>query len=351
MKSDFSRWAVAAPKDTSGIGREARDVRAVLGVGHQFVCQSMNFVTEPAAGPREISLPADLTQDELRQRLTAIPGLQGILFFERTEWHPELVPTCRALGLKTVGVVHWEWFNPANPQWKLCDLLVAPCAFAERILRPLGFPTVVLPWPLDLTALPPRQIRGPARRFVHNAGFVDLQDRKGTADTMVAFARADLPVETSLLVRLQKSAIELPPGNARTEIRTGTVPTSAGLYAEGEVIVQPSKMEGVGFQVLEAVASGLPVLTLNHAPMNEWVQRPEMLVRPRWFKRRAFPTAWIPHAFLRLPDRRDLARKMEWCATHDLSEVSAQNRWWAEKTFAPDRVRAVWSEAISRILP
>src|SRR5262245_45309606 len=54
MTIDFSRWAVAAPKDTSGIGREARDVRAVLGVRHQFVCQSMNFVTEPASGPLEI---------------------------------------------------------------------------------------------------------------------------------------------------------------------------------------------------------------------------------------------------------------------------------------------------------
>jgi glycosyltransferase involved in cell wall biosynthesis len=110
-------------------------------------------------------------------------------------------------------------------------------------------------------------------------------------------------------------------------------------------------MEGVGFQVLEAVASGLPVITLDHAPMNEWVQRKEMLVRPRWFKRRAFPTAWIPHAFLRLPDRRDLARKMEWCATHDLTEISTQNRTWAEETFAVKRLQAVWQDALAKALP
>jgi hypothetical protein len=42
---------------------------------------------------------------------------------------------------------------------------------------------------------------------------------------------------------------------------------------------------------------------------------------------------------------------MEWCATHDMSPISAANRSWAEETFALEKVRRDWAFALEKLLP
>jgi glycosyltransferase involved in cell wall biosynthesis len=146
---------------------------------------------------------------------------------------------------------------------------------------------------------------------------------------------------------MQKPA-PLPPLDDRIEIKLGHLENHADLYTEGDAAIQPSKMEGTGFMVLEPLCTGLPVVTTDYPPMNEYIRQPEMLVRKRWFKRKAFPTrvAGIRHAHLRLPSLRDLVHKIEWCATHDLGEISRANRDWAEETFNPEAVLRRWTEAL-----
>ena len=46
----------------------------------------------------------------------------------------------------------------------------------------------------------------------------------------------------------------------------------------------------------------------------------------------------------------DLTRKIEWCASHDMSAFSIQNRTWAEATFSPEHLRGVWAEALEKNL-
>src|SRR5207237_7241883 len=41
------------------------------------------------------------------------------------------------------------------------------------------------------------------------------------------------------------------------------------LYADGDVCVQPSHWEGLGLQLLECQAAGLPLVTTDAPPMNE----------------------------------------------------------------------------------
>ena len=111
----------------------------------------------------------------------------------------------------------------------------------------------------------------------------------------------------------------MPSLDDRIEVRIGQCGNHAELYATADVAVQPSKMEGVGYMVIEPFASGMPVITTDYPPMNEYVNSRELLVRTRWFNRKAFSTTWAKHAHLRLPDIRDLARKIEWCAENDMS--------------------------------
>lgn len=343
MIVDFARWAVVAHKDDTGFGRMAADVRRVLGLGRQIVIPSERLVDHPLDPASECILKPD---DPPARVVEVLSGLQGILFFERPAWHPALLATARRLGVKTVCVPMWEWFKGDAPEWNDCDLFACPSQFSASIVRRYGWRNVVvLPWAIDLSRLPRREIRGPARTFVHNAGLVDHDDRKGTRDTIAAFAR--VPGDNlRLIVRVQKP-VPLPNGDPRVEIRVGNLRDPSELYATGDCMIQPSKMEGIGFMVLEPVVCGLPVVTTDYPPMNDFVGQPELRVKKRWFKRRAFANHWIPHAHLRLPHRRDLAKKIAWCATHDLTAVSQANRAWAESEFRAEHIATLWRRQFS----
>tara|TARA_Y100000310_G_scaffold189459_1_gene189424 strand:- start:1780 stop:2829 length:1050 start_codon:yes stop_codon:yes gene_type:complete len=45
----------------------------------------------------------------------------------------------------------------------------------------------------------------------------------------------------------------------------------AALYQTAHVALLPSKVEGIGLSFLEAIGCGLPIITVNKAPMNEYV--------------------------------------------------------------------------------
>jgi glycosyltransferase involved in cell wall biosynthesis len=240
----------------------------------------------------------------------------------------------------------WEWFRGADPHWRHCDLFVCPNRRCLEVVRQYGWHNAVqLPWLLDLSRFPVRRIGGSGCLFVHNAGLVDRDDRKGTRDTIQAFMRVRRD-DLRLLVRIQRE-VDLPKYDGRVEVRFGNLDQPGALYEQGDVAIQPSKLEGLGFMILEAVVSGLPVITLDHAPMNEYVLQPQMRVRKQWFKRRAYSTNWVKHSHLRLPQQADLVRKIAWCAQNDLTSISRANRQWAEETFDPGRLRQLWSEALA----
>lgn len=337
----FLRWAVYAHKDDTGFGRQACDVRAVLGFGHHLVIPSERLTDHPVDGMSERWLPRDASDEQIRSLLS---GLEGILFFERHAWHPEILQIAREMGITTVCVPNWEWFNGKAREWNYCDLFVCPSRFTEKIVRSYGFTnTCYLPWTIDLGKLPKRQVSGPARHFVHNAGLVDRDDRKGTRDVIQAFnqlKRSDI----RLTIRMQKE-VPLPPFDERVEVFIGNFSNVSDLYSTGDICVQPSKMEGIGFMVLEPACAGMPVITTDYPPMNEFIQQPELRCRTRWRKRKAYSTQWVRHAHLKLPIIPDLSRRMEWAASTDMTAISIANRQWAEASFNPQVLRLVWAQA------
>lgn len=346
MSLDLTKWGVIGPKDDSGLGRMISMLMPVMGIKRLIAIPSDRLPDIDLIPPFETRLPNGASTSELERELE---GLQGLFFFERCEWHPELVPTAKRMGIKTVCVPMWEWFAGYKKDWKDVDLIACPTDFTIAVVNSYGFmQTTHLTWPVDVESLPQRSVAGPARLFVHSAGIVDAQDRKGTADTIRAFRRVKNP-DIRLIVRMQKDA-KMPEIDDRIEIRIGNIPDYTELYREGDTAIQPSKMEGLGFNVLEPFCCGFPTITMDYSPMNEFITDPRLLVKPRWGKRKAFPTAWIPHAHLRIPQTGDLARKIQWCAENDLSEISRQNRQIALERYDRDRIRDEWCRALDSIL-
>ena len=339
---DFRQWAVVAHKDDTGLGRQGRDLRKVLPIGRHIVIPSERLADHPLNPEDEFLLSPDAPVEKVKE---ALQGLQGIIFFERASWHPELLRCARELGVVTVGVPNWEWFRSEDKNWNYCDLLVCVNDMGLRTVRSFDRTnSIVLPWCIDLESLPVRNISGPAQVFVHNAGLVDADDRKGTRDTIDSFRRTRRK-DIKLVVRMQKE-VPLPKTDDRIEVQIGNIASHADLYRNGDVAIQPSKMEGIGFSVLEAVCAGFPVITTDYPPMNEYVRQPELRVATHWWNRKAFPTSWVKQAHLRLPRRGDLSRRIEWCADNDMAPFSMQNRTWAEEVFSPSHLRRQWSEAL-----
>jgi hypothetical protein len=340
--SPLRDWAVVGFKDDTGLGRLAEDFIGTLGIGHHLVTPSEKLPQHPLQAGRDRPLAPDVPKEGLAPLLA---GLKGIILLERCTWHESLAAEARRLGLTVVGLPMWEWFNGRHPAWRSCSLIACVNAMTERIVRRYGFEaTRQLPVPFSKEGLPSRSIRGPARTFFHNAGIVDQGDRKGTRETILAFKRARLPA-ARLIVRMQKPA-DLPELDGRIEVRVGNLPDRAALYAEGECAIQPSKMEGIGFNIIEPVVCGIPTITLDYPPMSEWMPEVRLLVAKRWFKRRAFPSHWIPHAHQRLPRIGDLVRRIEWAGSHDLAEIATSGRERLNARFDPARVRAEWHAAL-----
>ena len=338
---DFNQWAVVAHKDDTGFGRQAGDIRKVLSVGRHIVIPSERLTDHPLDPLHEFPLSPKAPESRVKE---VLHGLQGIIFFERPAWHPDLLRCARELGVATVCVPNWEWFRGGDKAWDNCDLFACPNQMALRTVRGFGRAnSTYLPWCLDLDSLPVQLIQGHARTFVHNAGLVDPDDRKGTRDTIEAFHRTRRK-DIRLIVRLQKE-VPLPKLDDRIDVQIGNVKSHAELYRNVDAAIQPSKMEGIGFMILEAVCAGLPVITTDYPPMNEYVLQPELRAQTQWWKRKAFPTPWVPHAHLRLPRKGDLVHRIEWCADRDMEAISKQNRAWAEETFSADHLRRQWSEA------
>jgi glycosyltransferase involved in cell wall biosynthesis len=343
---DFADWAVVARKDNTGFGRCAADVRRVLGIGFHFVCPSDRIEGRPPEGDDEFWLRPDWSEQQLAALLSRV---KGILFFETYgTWHPALLKVAKALGVKTVCIPTWEWFRGEDPTWKLCDLFACPTKFTLDIVTSFGWQQArYIPWTLDIKRFPAREIAGPARLFIHNAGLVDRDDRKGTRDAIRAFIGVKRD-DIRMIVRMQQT-VPLPAIDSRIDVQVGDIADPEDLYKVGDVAIQPSKMEGIGLMVVEPVSSGMPVIATNYPPMNEFVRQPEMLTKLKWFRRKAHATNWVKQAHLRLPRISDLSRQIHWCADNDMAPISVANRRFAEATFDPSGLRDRWAQCLGSI--
>jgi glycosyltransferase involved in cell wall biosynthesis len=80
--------------------------------------------------------------------------------------------------------------------------------------------------------------------------------------------------------------------DSRIEFRTGTFDPFP--YGEGDVYVYPARLDGLGLTLPEALSSGLPAITTDSAPMNEFVRHGQngLLVRVKEYRARPDGYYW-----------------------------------------------------------
>ena len=146
----------------------------------------------------------------------------------------------------------------------------------QQRYRGWGLETPRVPWCIhpELLAVEPRRADDGLVRLVFPGGF--LGHRKPAAPVVAAFSRArgehlrlvvKAQVERSRLERL----LPLIEADQRIELRLADEPWEQHLaaIAANDVSISPSRWEGLGLPLYEAIAFGMPTICNDDPPMNE----------------------------------------------------------------------------------
>ena len=174
-----------------------------------------------------------------------------------------------------INVVNWECVKAAQVGalqiWSELWLPTEKTAekFAKwhpriRIMRGVN-------WAPDITAKPKTR-SGPIIIY-HNCGMAGVHERKNTSGTIEAFKLAALKrndLHLHITAQRHLGCLEAAK-HPRIKIHYGTFTRDAIIdcYRDAHIAVQPSKREGFGVPMYEALAAGCAIVTTDAPPMNE----------------------------------------------------------------------------------
>ena len=261
------RIGLIGPNNLKGLGHQNRDLMKWLPIEEWFRWG------ESVGG----SAPSQWSPSSRRAR-QFLARIDVLLFVESpfVDWVPR---HARELGVRVVCVPNWEWLHPGLPWLKDVDAMICPTQRTFDLLsqwrQRFGFEweLQLCPWPIDVAAIPFRQ-RQSCRRFV----FVNGTDhehpvRRDGAPTAVRRkgmewlidAARRLPRVPFVVYSQTDEALDVP---ANVSLRR-SVASNTELYQDGDVCLQLSRWEGLGLPLLECQAAGMPLITIEEAPMNE----------------------------------------------------------------------------------
>jgi glycosyltransferase involved in cell wall biosynthesis len=338
----------------SGLGYANRDLATHLPVARWLV-PTPHFMFPTLSRPAKSVFRIDhvpLTLDHDAQRRW-LRGLDWVVFVE-TCYLPRLAHCARDVGVPVACVPMWELTN-LNLDWvSVTDLMLCPTQFTFELLTDwrhrFGFAwdVVHVPWPVDTQRFRYRQRRRCDRfLFVNGGGGCQGVRADGTAagyrrkGMEVLFEAARLLQPIPFIVYTQIAPVTPVPANV--ELRPPPM-DNARLYDDGDVCVQPSHWEGLGLQLLECQSAGLPLVTTDAPPMNEFEPIRTVPSRQKELLLGAGDHVITSHRIT--PE--DLAAALESVHGTDIREASARARSFVERRHSWDVSLPILRRALSR---
>ena len=168
--------------------------------------------------------------------------------------------------------LRYAWFPPSEIERRreeraLADRIVCASSFTKKTLEDVGVPAgkiVVEPYGVDQTMFAPSQDKFPAFSIVWASSFTQT---KGFSYLLESIRRSNIPGAELLLMGYPsgRDAVALYGGDI-TVRRLGRVTRRelANVMARSHVHLFPTLLDGFGRNIVEAMASGLPVITTPH---------------------------------------------------------------------------------------
>jgi 1,2-diacylglycerol 3-alpha-glucosyltransferase len=200
-----------------------------------------------------------------------------VLFNEQRHW--EVIIEAKKMGL-IIGAYVDYYTADTIPFFSLYDFLICN---TKRHLSAFSWHKQALycPWGTDVEMFKPMAQDERPLTFIISSGWdgayakgASWMDRRGAGMALRSFTKvkgdckfivlsqvpiSDCPDEWSKIVK----------ADSRIDFRFGSF--SPTPYSLGDVYVYPSRLDGIGLTLPEALSSGLPAITTNCPPMNEFV--------------------------------------------------------------------------------
>lgn len=266
------------PATATGLGHLNRDLAEHELVDEWLVVDDLRYSSLSLNGLRvnRRHVPDDVTEAAVRPWLKRV---DSVVWAEssRVGFLPALA---KELNKQVACIPMWEWTSPTDAWLRVVDLLICPTRHTYDLLiawkRRFGFKWRVeyFPWPVTTSRFPFRR-RERCDRFIfingHGGARARSIDANGELDCRkgcdVVVAAAALTPEIPWRIYTQTELPMRPTTNV--EVLRGPA-DHAELYQQGDICVQPSRWEGIGLPLLECQAAGLPLVTTDMPPMNEY---------------------------------------------------------------------------------
>lgn len=253
--------------------------------------------------------------------------------------HAEFVRIWNEKGVRWVHVAHWDLFDPGLDTWRQA-VLISPNQACKKALQEHGFRSIHLPIPVDTDRFAFRP-RMKAETFLTIYGSGGPHSRRSLSELFLAWWELDKT--PSLVVKSRGIPLELDHCQApeRVRIDVGIRREPADLYAEGDVAIQVSRYEAVGMPILEAMSSGIPVITTKVGPMSELA--PELAVEPEGTVQVRLNGKGLLTSIVSV---RRLRERIQSIHGTDISGLSARARALVEEKFSWKALRGQWINSL-----
>lgn len=229
-----------------------------------------------------------------------------------------IIKKARSKGVKTALYTMYEMTRdpiPLHPNLFICPSKLDMQYFPEN--------SVLLPPPIATDRLTWLR-RDKAETFIHTASHGGAKGRKGTQLFLDAIPHVKSDVKFTIYSwkPLQKT-------DDRVTIEVVNFKNYWQAWREGDVLVYPQDYNGICLPIIEAMSSGLGVITTNIFPFNEYMPK-ELLFEPdSMYKTRASPLLMETDAAK--IDPKTIALKIDEWANRDISKFSEYGKEWAQE--------------------
>jgi 1,2-diacylglycerol 3-alpha-glucosyltransferase len=221
----------------------------------------------------------DVSADEY-ERWVADNGIEAILCDQNYQFAE--IAALRERGVLTIGRFVWEHFTADDVAGARAafDVVYSFTRAEQARYAEMGLESPYVPWGChpELVAVGDRAAASRPHdglvRYVFPGGF--LGHRKPLGPVLEAFKsvpdeRLRLIVKAQVERKQVRAATEAAGRDRRIEVRIADQPTAEHLLevASCDVCLSPSRWEGLGLPLYEAIAFGMPAITNDAPPMNE----------------------------------------------------------------------------------
>lgn len=304
--------------DVGGLGHLSYDFwKNIFEISKELIVMS-GRLDNPYLYPKGII--ASIGRPTLEEIDEFLKDINVVLAVE-TPYNWNILSEAKRRGIKTVLIPNYEWSEVKSPV--MPDMYLCPSKLDYNLFKKYDTRVEYLPIPVNREEFPFQQ-RTKAHTFLFNNGGGGSDGRNGYKELMEAIKLVKSDVK--FLIRSQ---IEVDQPEDKRITFEYVHKKHEDLYKEGDVFLFPHKFDGLSLPIQEALSAGMPVLSTNFFPHNDYMPKEWFFEPEKWQLGNVCPECRVIE--MAKLDPQKIADKIDEWANKDITAESKKADEIAEK--------------------